>query len=181
MFVLVLGLRRKARLVGVREATHAAHDTENVVVDGVHADLRRAATAHRVHGHRELEGRLVNAAEVARARRLVLLRLERKGVDVDALGRRARVVLERLHAGEVASLALREAVLAVELELGNLHRVLALATNTRLEDDLCEQVVRRVLKHDRLVVGARAEVGVEPRGTVERRARLDTHAREVRA
>ena len=159
MFVLVLG---PGYLVGVRETTHAGHDTENVVVDGVHAHLGGASRAHRVHGHRELERRLVDTREVARAAGLVLLRLEREGVHVDALGRRARVVLVRLHAGEVASLALREAVLAVELQLGNLHRVLALAADARLEDNLGEQVVRRVLEHDRLVVAARTLVGVEP-------------------
>ena len=177
MFVLVLG---PGYLVGVREATHAGHDTENVVVDGVHAHLGSAARAHRVHGHRELEGRLVDTREVARARRLVLLGLERKGVHVDALGRRARVVLVRLHAGEVASLALREAVLAVELQLGNLHRVLALAADARLEDNLGEQVVRRVLEHHRLVVAALTDVGVEPRGAAQRRARVDANTREVR-
>jgi len=113
-------------LVGVREATHAAHDAQHVVVDGVHADLRRAARAHRVHGHRELQGRLVDAGEVARAGRLVLLRLERERVHADARRRgRARVVLVRLHVAEVAALALREAVLAVELELGDLRRGLA--------------------------------------------------------
>ena len=181
VYLLVLGFGRKARLVAVREATHAGHDTENVVVDGVHAHLGSASRAHRVHGHRELEGRLVDTREVARARRLVLLRLEREGVHVDALGRRARVVLVRLHAGEVAALTLREAVLAVELQLGNLHRVLALAAHTRLEDNLGEQVVRRVLEDDALVVGARASVAVEPRGAVERGARLDTHTREVGA
>ena len=174
------GSRRS--LVAVRQATHAAHHAEHVVVDGVDAHLGRASRAHRVHGHRQLERGLVDTREVARARRLVLLRLQGKRVHVDALGRRARVVLVRLHAGEVASLALREAVLAVELELGNLHRVLALATNTGLEDDLGEQVVRRVLKHDRLVVTTIREVGVEPRRAVERRTNTRcTNTREVRA
>jgi len=109
----------------------------------------------------------------------VLLRLERKGVHVDALLRRTRVVLVRLNAVEVASLALSEAVLAVELELGNLHRVLALALDSRLEDDLREQVVGRVLEDDRLVV---AGVGVEPRGAAERRAQSgNAQTRQVRA
>jgi len=157
-------------LVAVRKTTHSAHHAEHVVVHGVDAYLGRAARAHRVHGHRQLEGGLVDAREVAGARRLVLLRLQGKRVHVDALGRGAAVVLERLHAGEVAALALREAVLSVELQLGNLHRVLALAANTRLEDDLREEVVGRVLEHDALVVAARAEVGVEPRRAVERRA-----------
>jgi len=181
VIVLVLGLRY---LVGVREAAHAAHDTEHVVVDGVHAHLGRAAVAHRVDGHRQLERRLVNAGEVARAGRLVLLRLQGKRVHVDALGRRARVVLVRLHAGEVASLALREAVLAVELQLGNLHRVLALAANARLEDNLGEQVVRRVLKHHRLLGCRRRErrdTRVEPRGAAQRRANRDAQTRDVRA
>jgi len=162
--------RTRLSLVAVRQAAHAAHHAQHVVVDGVHAHLGRAATAHRVDGHRQLERGLVDAREVARAGRLVLLRLQGKRVHVDALRRRARVVRVRLHAGEVASLALREAVLAVELQLGNLHRVLALAAHTGLEDDLREQVVRRVLEHDRLVVAARRDVGVEPRGSVERRA-----------
>ena len=170
-------------LVGVREATHAAHDAQHVVVDGVHAHLRRAARAHRVHGHRELEGRLVDTREVARARRLVLLRLERKRVDADARSRRrARVVLVGLDVAEVAALALREAVLAVELQLGNLNRALARATRARVEDDLREQVVGRVLEEVLLVVANRSvEVGVEPRRTGERRARLDAKARQVGA
>ena len=168
-------------LVGVRKTAHAGHDAQHVVVDGVDAHLSRTARADRVHGHRELQRGLVDTREVARARRLVLLRLEREGVHVDALGRRAAVVLVRLHAGEVTSLALREAVLTVELQLGNLHRVLALATHTRGEDDLREQVVRRVLEDDALVVGVRAEVGVEPRGTVERRALRESQTRHVRA
>ena len=61
------------RLVAVRQTTHAAHHAEHVVVQGIHADLRRARVHNRVYGHRQLEGRLVNAREVARAGRLVLL------------------------------------------------------------------------------------------------------------
>jgi hypothetical protein len=51
------------------------------------------------------------------------------------------VVLVGLHAVEVATLALREAVLTVELELGDLHGVLAGALDTRVEDNLGEEVV----------------------------------------
>ena len=171
-------------LVGVRKAAHAAHDTENVVVDGVDTHLGRAARAHRVDGHRQLERRLVDAGEVARARRLVLLRLQGKRVHADAHRRRASVVLERLHTVEVASLTLREAVLAVELELGDLRRRLALAANTRGEDDLGEQVVRRVLEHHALLEGRRRQrrnTRVQPRRTTQRRASRDTNTREVRA
>ena len=168
-------------LVAVCEATHSAHHAEHVVVNRIDAHLGSAARAHRVDTDRELQGRLVDTGEVAGAAGLVLLRLEREGIHVDTLSRGARVVLVGLDAGEVASLTLREAVLAVELELGNLNRVLALATNTGLEDDLREQVVGRVLKHDRLVVTARTKVGVEPRGAVERGTSLDAKTREVGA
>ena len=178
---MISWLALRLSLVGVRQATHAAHHAQHVVVDGVDAHLGRAARADRVHGHRELERGLVDTREVARAGRLVLLRLQGKRVHVAALGRRARVVLVRLHAGEVASLALREAVLAVELELGNLHRVLALAAHTGLEDDLREQVIGRVLEHQGLVVAGVSKVGVQPRGTLERRTSLDAQTREVRA
>ena len=163
---LSLGIESSPRrsLVAVRQTAHAAHHAQHVVVDGVHAHLRRATSAHRVHGHRELEGRLVDAREVARAGRLVLLRLEREGVHADARSRRrARVVLERLHEREVTSLALREAVLSVELQLGDLNRALARAARARVEDDLRQEVVGRVLKQVLLVVLRGGEVRVEPR------------------
>lgn len=50
-----------SRLVAVGQATHAAHDAEHIVVDGIHTDLGRATTTHRVNGHRQLEGGLVDA------------------------------------------------------------------------------------------------------------------------
>ena len=50
-------------------------------------------------------------------------------------------MLVRLHLVEVRTLALREAVLAVELELGNLHRVLAVAADIRINEELRENVV----------------------------------------
>jgi hypothetical protein len=56
---------------------------------------------------------------------LVLLRAEGEGVDVDTGVGAAGVVLEGLDNIEVRSLTLREAVLAVELELGRDNGVLA--------------------------------------------------------
>jgi len=71
-------------LVGVSETTHTAHYTENVVVDGIDAHLGRSArrAVDRAGGDEELEGRVVNAREVARARGLVVLRGEGKRVNV---------------------------------------------------------------------------------------------------
>ena len=114
-------------LVAVREATHAAHDAEHVVVERVYADLGRASTRNRVERNRKLERGLVDTREVARAAGLVLLGAEGERVNVDTRARRAAVVLVRLHLVEVRTLALRETVLAVELELTNLNRVLAFA------------------------------------------------------
>jgi hypothetical protein len=56
------------------------------------------------------------------------------------------VVLEGLHLVEVGTLTLRETVLAVELELGDLNRVLALAARAGVENHLGEQVVNTRLK-----------------------------------
>jgi len=54
----------------------------------------------------------------------VLLGLQGEGVHVDALvDRHVLVVLERLHQVEVSTVAHREAVLAVQLQLGHLHGV----------------------------------------------------------
>jgi len=159
----------RKRLVAVREATHAGHDAEDVVVERVDADLGRAGTRDRVERDRELERGLVDAREVARAAGLVLLGAQGERVHVDARGRGAAVVLVRLHLVEVGALTLREAVLAVELELGNLHGVLALAAHVGGKDDLREEVV-----------DARVELGntgeVERIGTDQRRALRGTLA-----
>jgi len=104
----------------------------------------------------------------------VLLGAESEGVHVDARGRRAAVVLVGLHLVEVGALALREAVLAVELELGNLHGVLAIAADARVEDDLREEVVdaRLELRDTRDVVRVGAnEGGVLVRGVLAKQGR----------
>ena len=124
-------------LVRVGKAAHARHDTEDVVVGRVDTDL--GGLGARDGGVREdkLEGGVVNAREIARARRLVLLRAKGERVDVDARVRGAGVRLERLDEVEVGALTLREAVLAVKLELGSDNRVLAPAVHvkSRLGED----------------------------------------------
>ena len=124
-------------LVRVGKAAHTRHDTEDVVVGRVDTDL--GGLGARDGGVREdkLEGGVVNAREIARARRLVLLRAKGERVDVDARVRGAGVRLERLDKVEVGALTLREAVLAVKLELGGDDRVLAPAVHvkSRLGED----------------------------------------------
>ena len=164
------------RLVAVGQTTHTGHHAEHVVVHGVDADLSSATVAHSVDGHSQLQGCLVDTREVASTAGLVFLRLEREGVHVDTDSRGTSVVLVRLHAVEVATLALRETVLAVELELGDFHGVLARALDTRLEDDLGQQVVGGCSEDFLALVGAR----VQPRGTAQRRTEGQTDTGQVR-
>ena len=193
---------RAAALVAVGQTTHAAHHAQHVVVQRIHADLRSASAHNRVDGDRQLEGRLVNAREVARAARLVLLGAQGEGVHVDTRRRAAAVVLEGLHLVEVGALTLSETVLSVELQLGNLHGVLALAAGSGVEDDLREQVVntrlelvqaleiaslgtdqRRVLRHALSEEGSGVRgVGAQVRGLRRRRVlREQRHDQTLRA
>ena len=103
-------------LVGISQSAHSTHDTEHVIVRRIHTHRGARGRAHRVVGHRQEEGRVINAGQVARAAGLVLLGLEREGVHVDARRGHVRVVLEGLHLVEIAALTHLEAVVAVELE-----------------------------------------------------------------
>ena len=108
----------------------------------------------------------------------MLLGLESEGVHVDTSGRGASVVLVRLHAIEVGSLALREAVLTVELDLSDLDGVLALALDTRGKDDLGEEVVGGTLK-DALIIGEVSSGGVDTRASRETGTRSETKLRSI--
>ena len=95
----------------------------------------------------------------------MLLGAQRERVHVDTRRRRAAVVLEGLDLVEVRTFTFRETVLAVQLELGDFHGILALATNTRVQDHLGEQVV-----HTRLELG-RTSLIVRVRTNQRRRLR----------
>ena len=116
MWIYVVLPKWQNLLIGVGKATHAAHDTQNVVVRRIDADRRRRRRANRVVGDREQERGVINARQVAGARGLVLLGLESEGVDVDANRGHVGVVLVGLDLVEIAALANLEAVVAVELE-----------------------------------------------------------------
>ena len=113
------------RLIRVRETTHSRHDAENVVVGGIDTDLGGLGALNGGVREHKLECGVINAREVARAAGLMFLRSQGKGIHVDALIGAARVALVGLDPREVGSFTLREAVLAVELELGNDNGVLA--------------------------------------------------------
>ena len=78
-----------------------------------------------------MEGGVINTGEVASAGRLVLLRAKGEGVHVDTLIGVAGVGLVRLDPREVGTFTLREAILAVKLELSGDDGVLAPAVKIK--------------------------------------------------
>ena len=112
-------------LVRICKSAHATHYAEHVVVGGIHTHLRAGGHAHGVVGHGQQQGGVINTGQVACPRGLVLLRGQGKGVHVDTHGRHVGVVLVGLHLVEIASLADGEAVVAVQLDQGSHHGVLA--------------------------------------------------------
>ena len=102
-------------LIAVSHPGHARHYSQHIVVGSIDTDLGSLGTLNGGVGEDKLKGGVINAGEVARSRRLVLLRAKGEGVHVDTGIRVASVVLEGLDKVEVSTLTLREAVLAVEL------------------------------------------------------------------
>ena len=119
------------RLVGISQTTHTAHDTKNVVVGGKHANLGSAGTLDGSIGQHQLESSIVNTREVARAGWLVLFGAKGERVQVDTGVWGASVVLPRLNEVKVGAFTLREAILAVELELGGNNWVLTPAVHVK--------------------------------------------------
>ena len=117
------------RLIGVSKTTHSAHNTKNVVVGGKNANLGGAGSLNSGIGQNQLKGGIVNTREVAAAAWLVLFGPKGKRVQVDTGVGVAAVVLPRLNEVEVGAFALREAVLAVELQLGSDNGVLTPAVH----------------------------------------------------
>jgi len=118
-------------LVAVREASHTAHHTKNVVIHGIHANLSSVGALNGGVGENKLKGSVVNTREVARAGRLVLLGSQCERIQVDTGIGGAGVVLVRLNQVEVGSLTLREAVLAVKLELSSHDGILTPAVHVK--------------------------------------------------
>jgi hypothetical protein len=109
-----------------------------------------------------LKSGIVNSGEVAGARRLVLLRAKGEGVDVDTLIRVSGVGLVRLDPREVRTFTLREAVLAVKLELSGDDRVLAPAVHVKrgLREDECTSIRdTRVIVVGTIVVAITGNIG----------------------
>ena len=118
-------------LVRVSNTRHATHHAEHVVAGSIDTDLGGGGSSDSGGRKHKLKGGVINAGEVATARRLVLLGAKGEGIHVDTGIRGTGVVLERLDNVEVSSLTLGEAVLAVKLKLGSHHRVLTPAVHVK--------------------------------------------------
>ena len=118
-------------LVGVSHARHATHDTENVVVHGIHTDLSSGSSRNSRGRKDKLENSVIDSGEVARPAWLMFLRSQCERIHIDTGIRRTSVVLEGLDNIEVRTFALREAVLAVKLELSSDSRILTPAVEVK--------------------------------------------------
>jgi len=116
-------------LVGVSKTTHATHDAEHIVVDRVYTDLSGVGRFNSGVRENKLKGGVVDAREIAGARWLMFFGAESERVEIDASVGVAAVVLPRLDKVEVGAFAFREAVLAIELELGGNNRVFSPAVH----------------------------------------------------
>jgi len=119
------------QLIGVSKTTHATHYAQHIVVGSVDTDLGSVVTPNGIGGENKLKGRVVDSGEITGSRWLVLLRTQGKRVDVDPGVWGACVVLVWLNKVEVGSLTLREAVLAVKLELARDNWVLSPAVHVK--------------------------------------------------
>ena len=71
-------------LVGVCKPTHATHNSEDIVVNSIDANLGGACARNSSVRENKLKRSVINAREVAAAARLVLLRAEGKRVHIDS-------------------------------------------------------------------------------------------------
>ena len=92
-------------LVRVRHTTHTTHDTEYVVVNRVDTDLGGSGALDGSTRKNELESRVINAREIARARWLMLFWAKSERVYIDTSVGVAAVVLPRLDKVEVGAFA----------------------------------------------------------------------------
>ena len=112
------------KLIAIGYSSHSRHHAQDIVIYSIHTDFSSGSSRNSSGRKDKLKDGIVDSGEVARSRRLVLLRSESKRVNVDTSIRVAGVVLEGLNDVKVVSFTLRESVLSVKLELSGDDRVL---------------------------------------------------------
>jgi len=106
-------------LYRIRDSRHTTEHTENIVVNSIDTNLGSGNTGNSSRGEDQLQSSIVNSGEVACSGRLVFFRSQGEGIDVDTSVGGTGMVLEGLDNVKVGAFAFREAVLAVELQLGS--------------------------------------------------------------
>jgi hypothetical protein len=152
----------KQCLIAISQPAHTGHNAENVVIGSIDTNLGSLGALNSSVGENKLKGSIVNAGEVAAAAWLMLFGAERKRVNVDTSVRGAGVVLVRLDEVEVSSFALREAILAVKLELSGddgVHTPAVKGERSLGKNESAGIRYTRVLKVSRLI-GIRGKVGL---------------------
>ena len=104
---------------------HSAHNSEHIIICGVHSDSGRQVGANSVVGDRQQQRSVVDTGQVACSTGLVLLRLEGERVHVDTNSGDVGVVLVGLNPVKVVAVTNLEAVMAVELQQSRDRGVLA--------------------------------------------------------
>lgn len=112
-------------LIAICQPAHTGHNSQHIIVGGIHSDFGSLGAFHGCVRQDKLKGCVVNTRKVASAGRLVFFRAKGKRIHVDTFIRATSVGLVRLHPREIRTFALRETILAVELEFGSNHRVLS--------------------------------------------------------
>ena len=107
-------------LVRVCKTTHARHDAEYIVVGGIYVEVTGGGGAgfilNRFASEVEKKGGVIDTGHVASTRGLVFFGFEAERVDIHTSRRDVGVVLVGLDKVKVATFALAEAVVAVELQ-----------------------------------------------------------------
>ena len=163
----------KRHLVGICKPSHTTHDTENVVIGSIDTNLGSLGALNGGVGENKLKGGIVNAGEVAAAAWLMLFGPQGKRVNVDTSVRGAGVVLVRLDKVEVSSFTLREAILAVKLELSGddgVHAPAVKGERSLGKNESAGIRYSRVLKVSSLI-GVRSKVGLVVAKTVSKNGR----------
>ena len=100
-----------------------AHFTKHIIIYRKNPNFAATSTSHGLAGQGQLQGSVVNTRHVACAGWLVLLGLQAERVHVDTSLGHILVVLIWLYQVEVTAIALGEAVVTVQLQLSESHRV----------------------------------------------------------
>ena len=83
--LLIHQLFRSIALITVREAPHAAHNTENIVIDGIYIEVKRLTASFNSRVISQLKNSVINTRKVACSARLVFFGRKSERIRIDIL------------------------------------------------------------------------------------------------